>query len=265
MEIFSMSLYQIYLKEIEERKAEGLKAKPIDDGPLTEQIVSIIKDEKSQDRPEALKFFIYNILPGTTSAAHAKAMFLKEIILGTEKVAEIKPAFAFELLSHMKGGPSVEVLLDLALGDDASIAKEACEVLKTQVFLYDDDTKRLGDAFNSGSKIAKELLESYARAEFFTKLPAVEETIEVVSYVAGEGDATIAGLRVHVGGKARVTLREGLPQVEILELSLPVPGPIRNAIEQEIQRQLRRADLLPVRFLTAEWHDGYVLVKGIIK
>ena len=188
MEIFSMSLYQIYLKEIEERKAEGLKAKPIDDGPLTEQIVSIIKDEKSQDRPEALKFFIYNILPGTTSAAHAKAMFLKEIILGTEKVAEIKPAFAFELLSHMKGGPSVEVLLDLALGDDASIAKEACEVLKTQVFLYDDDTKRLGDAFNSGSKIAKELLESYARAEFFTKLPAVEETIEVVSYVAGEGD-----------------------------------------------------------------------------
>eukprot|EP01034_Spumella_vulgaris_P010333 gene10333-13110_t len=39
----------------------------------------------------------------------------------------------------MKGGPSIEVLLDLALGDDVSIAKDAATVLKTQVFLYDAD------------------------------------------------------------------------------------------------------------------------------
>lgn len=83
--------------------------------------------------------------------------------------------------------------------------------------------------------------------------------------VAGEGDATIAGLRVHVGGKARITLVEGLPQVEILALSLPVPGPIRQALETEIQRQLRRADLLPVRFTEAEWRDGEVTVRGYIR
>lgn len=33
-----------------------------------------------------------------------KAAFLKEIILGEVEVAEIAPEFAFELLSHMKGG-----------------------------------------------------------------------------------------------------------------------------------------------------------------
>jgi len=85
-------------------------------------------------------------------------------------------------------------------------------------------------------------------------------------YVIGEGDATIAGLRVHVWGKARVSVAEnGLPVVEILELSLPVPGPIRTAIEKEIQVQLRRADLLPVWFTAAKWDDGQVIVEGIIR
>lgn len=84
-------------------------------------------------------------------------------------------------------------------------------------------------------------------------------------YVAGEGDAIIAGLRVHVSGKARVTLEDGLPMVEILELNLPIPGPIREAIEQEIQVQLQRADQLPVRFTSAEWREGEVTVRGVIR
>ena len=75
----------------------------------------------------------------TTSAAGEKATFLKEIILGEAQVPEISRSFAFELLSHMKGGPSISVLLDLALGDDATTAAEAAEVLKTQVFLYESD------------------------------------------------------------------------------------------------------------------------------
>ena len=183
-----MSLYSEYLKEIEARKAQGLQAKPIDDSELTKEIISQIKDKNSEYRKDSLNFFIYNTLPGTTSAATEKAKFLKSIILGEETVAEISPSFAFELLSHMKGGPSVEVLLDLALGKDAGIAKSAGDVLKTQVFLYDADTQRLQDAYKQGHQVAKELLESYAKAEFFTKLPDVEEEISVVTYVAAEGD-----------------------------------------------------------------------------
>ena len=183
-----MSLYEDYLKEIETRKGQGLHPKPIEDAALVEEIVAQIKDTGNQHRQESLKFFIYNTLPGTTSAAGAKAKFLKEIILGTSVVDEITPAFAFELLSHMKGGPSVEVLLDLALGDDAQIARDAAEVLKTQVFLYDADTDRLKAAYEAGNEIAKDVLESYAQAEFFTKLPDIDEEIKVVTYVAAEGD-----------------------------------------------------------------------------
>ncbi len=183
-----MSLYSDYLKEIETRKEQGLSPKPIDDGALVAELISQIKDTGNAHREDSLKFFIYNTLPGTTSAAGVKATFLKEIILGDVEVAEISQDFAFELLSHMKGGPSVEVLLDLALGDDAAIAAKGADVLKTQVFLYEADMARLSDAFKAGNAVAKDILESYAKAEFFTKLPDIEEEIKVVTFIAGEGD-----------------------------------------------------------------------------
>ncbi|MDF0595218.1 bifunctional aconitate hydratase 2/2-methylisocitrate dehydratase [Psychromarinibacter halotolerans] len=183
-----MSLYAEYLNEIETRKGEGLHPKPIDDGALVAELIAQIEDADNPHRKDSLDFFIYNTLPGTTSAAGVKAAFLKKIIVGDTTVPEITPAFAFELLSHMKGGPSVGVLLDLALGDDAEIAKQAAEVLKTQVFLYEADTGRLADAYKAGNPVAKEILESYVQAEFFTKLPDVEDEVEVVTYIAAEGD-----------------------------------------------------------------------------
>ena len=183
-----MNIYQDYIQEIEERKTQGLHPKPIDSAELLSEIIAQIKDTANEYRADSLKFFIYNTLPGTTSAAGVKAKFLKEIILGESVVEEISPVFAFELLSHMKGGKSIEVLLDLALGNDENIARQAAEVLKTQVFLYEADTTRLKEAFNIGNEIAKEILESYAKAEFFTKLPEVAEKIKVVTFIAGEGD-----------------------------------------------------------------------------
>ena len=131
-----MTLYTDYLKQIEERKAQELSPKPIEDAEMVEVLIEQILDKGHKHRKGSLDFFIYNVLPGTTSAASIKAEFLKKIILGTVTVAEITPEFAFELLSHMKGGPSVKVLIDLALGDDQNVAFAAADVLKTQTFLY---------------------------------------------------------------------------------------------------------------------------------
>ena len=183
-----MELYKNYLDEIESRKNQSLKPKPIDDGSLLKEIIFHIKDNKSEYRKDCLNYFVYNTLPGTTSAAEEKAIFLKEIISNKISVDEISIDFAFELLSHMKGGPSVKVLLDFALGEDIVLATKALDILKTQVFLYDADTSRIEEAFKKGNNIAKQLLESYAKAEFFTNLPEIEEEIEVVTYVAAEGD-----------------------------------------------------------------------------
>lgn len=185
-----MSLYTEYLDEIETRKAQGLHPKPIDGDALIREIIAQIKDAGNVHREDSLKFFIYNTIPGTTSAAKAKAEFLKDIILGNSVVGEIPASYAFELLSHMKGGPSVKVLLDLALGDDKAVALPAGEVLKTQVFLYEADTDRLSAAYAEGNEVAKDVLESYAKAEFFTKLPEIEEEVKVVTYIAAEGDVS---------------------------------------------------------------------------
>ena len=183
-----MSLYESYLEEIEERKAMGLNPKPIDGEALANEVISQIKDTDNKYRDESLNYFIYNMLPGTTGAANAKAKFLKEIINKEFSIEEIHSDFAFELLSHMKGGPSIEVLLDLALSGEESIAQQAGEILKTQVFLYEADTERLKKALTDGNEIAKGILQSYSKAEFFTKLPEIDNEIKIVTYIAAEGD-----------------------------------------------------------------------------
>ncbi|MCA0872371.1 bifunctional aconitate hydratase 2/2-methylisocitrate dehydratase [Seohaeicola saemankumensis] len=226
-----MSLYTDYLNEIDTRKEQGLNPKPIDDGALVEELIAQIKDTGNANRADSLKFFIYNTLPGTTSAAGVKARFLKEIILGDAVVEEITPDFAFELLSHMKGGPSVDALLDIALGDDAALAAQAAEVLKTQVFLYEADTARLADAHAAGNAVATDILESYAKAEFFTKLPDIEEEIKVITYIAAEGDISTdllsPGNQAHsradreLHGKCMITPEA---QAEIQELQQANPG-----------------------------------------
>ena len=180
--------YNNYLIEIEKRKKENLNPKPIEDSGLLKVIINQIIDNNHPYRKESINFFIYNVLPGTTSAAQTKAEFLKNIILKKYIIEEISVDFAFELLSHMKGGPSIEKLIDLVLADEINIAKKAANILKTQVFLYEDDTNRLKKAYKNGNPIAKEILISYANAEFFTSLPEIDEKIEIVTYVAGIGD-----------------------------------------------------------------------------
>ena len=182
-----MSFFKEYIIEIETRRKEGLKPKPIDDADLIKEIIDNIKNNNN-NRNQSLNFFIYNILPGTTSAAKYKAKFLKDIITKKEIIEEINIDFAFELLSHMKGGPSIKFLIDLALGNNINIAKKAAKILKTQVFLYDTDTDRLKKAYYNKNEVASDIINSYAKAEFFTKLPKIEEKIQVITYVAGIGD-----------------------------------------------------------------------------
>jgi len=182
-----MSAYENYLKDIETRKKEGLNPKPIEDSQTVIELISHIK-QNTAHKKDCLDHLIYNTLPGTTMAAKEKAKFLKEIILGSLQIPEIDNKFAFELLSHMKGGPSIEVLIDLALGNNEKIAHQSSNILKSQVFLYDADIERLKQAYENGNKIATDILQSYAHAEFFTNLPDVEEEIDVVTFIAAEGD-----------------------------------------------------------------------------
>ena len=82
-----MSLYTDYLEQIESRRQHGLHPKPIEDADLVEALIEIILADGHEHRADALNFFIYNTLPGTTTAAGAKAGFLKRIVLGRTMVS----------------------------------------------------------------------------------------------------------------------------------------------------------------------------------
>ena len=172
-----MSAYSNYQLEILKRKEFGLSPKPIESSEILNEIIKDIKRNRSNTRKESLNHLIFNTLPGTTPAAKVKAEFLKDIILNLENFEEISIDFAFELLSHMKGGASVRVLLDIAFSNNKILAKKASQVLKTQVFLYDEDTNRLKIEYQKGNKIAKDILLSYCKAEFFTRLPALPKKL----------------------------------------------------------------------------------------
>ena len=71
-----MNTYQKYLTETNERKNLDLNPKPIDSAELLEEIILQIKGKNHPERNNSLNFLIYNVLPGTTSAAVLKANFL---------------------------------------------------------------------------------------------------------------------------------------------------------------------------------------------
>ncbi|MCJ8318445.1 MAG: hypothetical protein MJK12_02355, partial [Colwellia sp.] len=65
-----MSLYLEYIEEIESRKNDlDLAPLPIDGAELLSEIIAQIKESANEHREDSLNFFIYNTLPGTTSAA----------------------------------------------------------------------------------------------------------------------------------------------------------------------------------------------------
>ena len=98
------------------------------------------------------------------------------------------------------------------------------------------------------------------------QIPFAHPQVEITpDFLAAAGDVTFAGIRVHVRGRGEITLHEGVPQVRILDLSIPLPTPLRRALENELSSQIRRADELPVRFTSADWRDGQVTVTGTIR
>ena len=131
-----MKSFEKYLKQIKkERKDLGLSPKPIDDANIINDIIYYIKGPDCPNRKLSIDFFIYNVLPGTTNAANVKANFLKDIILDKYTISEISDDLAFELLSHMKGGPSIKVLIDLALGQNKAISKSGKCFKNSSVFI----------------------------------------------------------------------------------------------------------------------------------
>jgi aconitate hydratase 2/2-methylisocitrate dehydratase len=122
--------------------------------------------------------------PGVDDAAKVKASFLAAVAHGELQVGLISKAKATELLGTMVGGYNVHPLIELL--DDAAVAagrRRRPEEDPADVRLL----QRRGRQGQGRQRQAKEVMQSWADAEWFTSRPEVPKTITVsVFKVPGE-------------------------------------------------------------------------------
>ena len=180
-----MSLIQEYKKHTEERAKLNIPPLPLS-AEQTAELVELLKESPVQE-PEYLLDLLKNRVPaGVDDAAYVKAAFLNDIVQGKAKSEVITPLEAIEILGKMHGGFNVGPLVEALKSKDKELAKAAAKELKHTILVYDafNDVKRLMD---EGNEFAKEVIESWANAEWFTsKEPLPKEITAVVYKVPGE-------------------------------------------------------------------------------
>ncbi|MBT1071565.1 bifunctional aconitate hydratase 2/2-methylisocitrate dehydratase [Pelotalea chapellei] len=175
-------MIEAYLAHEAERKALGIPALPL----TPEQTADLCK--LLELPPAGKEEFLLNLLkervsPGVDPAAKVKAAFLAEIIKGGKKSPLISRVDAVRILGTMLGGYNVTPLVEAL--SDTELAEEAACALSGMTLVYDGFDQVA--ALSSSNTAAKKVLESWAKAEWFTNRPGVPETIKVkVFKVEGE-------------------------------------------------------------------------------
>ncbi|GAB6045526.1 bifunctional aconitate hydratase 2/2-methylisocitrate dehydratase [Caminibacter profundus] len=179
-----MSFIEEYKKHTEERAKLGIPPLPLTAKQAAE-LVELLKQNPIENEEYLMDLFLNHINPGVDEAAYVKAAFLNDIVQGKASSPAISPKRAVEILGTMLGGYNVKPLID-ALSLDEEIAKEAANQLKNILLVYDafHDVEELAKA---GNQYAKEVLESWANAEWFTHKKPLPESIKAVVFkVPGE-------------------------------------------------------------------------------
>jgi aconitate hydratase 2/2-methylisocitrate dehydratase len=176
-------MLELYRKHVEERAAEGVVPKPLD----AEQMAALV--ELIKQPPKGEEEFILNLLAnrvpaGVDEAAYIKAGFLSAIALGEVSSPILTAADATELLGTMLGGYNIAPLIDLL--DNTTLAPIAVKGLSHTLLVFDSfhDIQEKADA---GNEFAKQVIQSWAEAEWFTSKPPVPEKMTVTVFkVMGE-------------------------------------------------------------------------------
>ena len=183
------------------RKQDGLPPLPLN----AEQTAACVELLKKNKRAEKVLSLLLNRVPaGTGEAAKVKADFLGLVASGKESVSGLPADEAVEQLGYMKGGWNIPVLIELLTKQKT--AEKAGKVLSRLVLIHQavTDVARL---YRTGNKPAAELLESWAKAEWFSVRPEFEaETKLVVFKIPDEIEASTDFLSHSKGGHTRTDI-----------------------------------------------------------
>ncbi|WAR43135.1 bifunctional aconitate hydratase 2/2-methylisocitrate dehydratase [Methylomonas rapida] len=172
-----------YRKHVAERAAEGIVPKPLDAEQVA-ALVELLKNPPAGEEQFLLDLLENRIPAGVDEAAYVKAAFLAAVAKGESVSPIVSAEKATELLGTMLGGYNIAPLIELL--DSPTLGATAAKALSHILLVFDafHDVQEKADA---GNDYAKQVLQSWAEAEWFTSRPQVPEKLTVTVFkVSGE-------------------------------------------------------------------------------
>ena len=172
-----------YRKHIAERAAEGVVPKPLDAQQVA-ALLELLKTPPAGEEQFILDLLENRIPPGVDEAAYVKAGFLDAVAKGDITSPILNSKRAVELLGTMQGGYNISPLVDqLDNPDHAALAVKAL----SQTLLMFDAYHDVVDKMNAGNAFAKQIVESWANADWFLQRPKLADKITLTVFkVTGE-------------------------------------------------------------------------------
>ncbi|OAT45621.1 aconitate hydratase 2 [Proteus hauseri ATCC 700826] len=172
-----------YRKHVAERAAEGVVPKPLD-ATQTAALVELLKNPPKGEEAFLLDLIVNRVPPGVDEAAYVKAGFLTALAKGETSSPLISPEKAVELLGTMQGGYNIHALIESL--DDEKLAPIAAKALSHTLLMF-DNFYDVEEKAKAGNTYAKQIMQSWADAQWFTERPELAEKITVTVFkVTGE-------------------------------------------------------------------------------
>ncbi|PZO23459.1 MAG: bifunctional aconitate hydratase 2/2-methylisocitrate dehydratase [Leptolyngbya foveolarum] len=177
-------MLESYRKHVQERAALNVPPLPLD-AEQTAALCDLLKNPPAGEEDFLMELLCDRISPGVDPSSYVKASFLTAIAQGETHSPLLSPKKAVELLGTMLGGYNVASLIALLKDDRDEIAQLAADALKKTLLVYDAFNDVI--ALSESNPYAKQVVDAWANAEWFTNKPKVPETITVTVFnVPGE-------------------------------------------------------------------------------
>ena len=176
-------MLKAYREHVAERAAQNIPPKPLSAEQVA-GLVDLLKTPQAGEEEFLLDLITNRVPPGVDEAAYVKAGFLSAVAKGEAQSPLIDKTKAVELLGMMLGGYNIETLVNLL--DDSELAELAAAQLKDTLLMF-DAFHDVEEKAKAGNEQAKDVLQSWADGEWFTKRDNVAESIKVAIFkVTGE-------------------------------------------------------------------------------
>ena len=176
-------MLEAYRQHVAERAEQGIPPLPLNAQQVS-ALVELLKNPPAGEADTLVALLTDRVPPGVDDAAYVKAGFLAALAKGETSSPLIDKSKAVKLLGTMLGGYNILPLIELL--DDAELAELAAEQLKFTLLMFDafHDVEAKAKAGNAN---AQAVLQSWADAEWFTRRPALADSITLTVFkVVGE-------------------------------------------------------------------------------